>query len=417
MTRTGRLVPQLAAVFPHMRTFGPRMSSRFPSVASASHGSKRRIRRPILRALRAWPAYRALSRLPRNDVVGCEEYVSGGPGSDTFQRVFPGARAAVRPPSQDPGDGGRVLPEVAELEFPEASVARLAGCRLYSRGVAVVGADERLLAEGSVHIGGTPSDHAIMGRFWLPAAIHLPGTTVLLSAPAGATYYHWMYDVLPRIALLRAARFDWKEADRIVVSSFRSPFQRETLEILGVPVDKVVEGDSLRHASCERLVLPSYPGTSGFPPLWACRFLRESFLGAAEGTGDRRRRIYVSRARSRGRGVANETEVRAAAEKAGCETVFPEEMSVRGQAELFAASRAVVAPHGSGLANLVFCAPGTFVLELFPPGFHASHYWVLSRQAGLAHRALVGSGTTLSEPNGNFRVDPGLLTAALATLG
>jgi capsular polysaccharide biosynthesis protein len=243
--------------------------------------------------------------------------------------------------------------------------------------------------------------------------VRLHGTTVSLSAPAGATYYHWMLDVLPRIALLRSVGFDWREADRIVVASFRRPFQRETFERLGVPLDKVVEAGSFRHAVCERLVLPSYPGISGFPPSWACRFLRESFLNE---TPEPARRLYVSRARSRGRGIANEEQVRAAAEAAGFETVFPEEMPVRAQASLFAAARAVVAPHGSGLTNLVFCQPGTSVLELFPPGFRASHYWVLSRQAGLVHRALMGGRGPGTGPVADFRVDPAAFEAALATL-
>lgn len=36
------------------------------------------------------------------------------------------------------------------------------------------------------------------------------------------------------------------------------------------------------------------------------------------------------------------------------------------QAALFAAAAVVVAPHGSGLANVLFCSPGAVIIELLP---------------------------------------------------
>ena len=43
-------------------------------------------------------------------------------------------------------------------------------------------------------------------------------------------------------------------------------------------------------------------------------------------------------------------------------------MSVSEQAQLFANAEAVVGVHGAALTNLVFAAPGTRVVEIFPPG-------------------------------------------------
>jgi capsular polysaccharide biosynthesis protein len=53
-------------------------------------------------------------------------------------------------------------------------------------------------------------------------------------------------------------------------------------------------------------------------------------------------------------------------------------MPVPQQATLFASAATVVAPHGAGLANLVFCAPGTRVVELITPAWVRATYWQLA---------------------------------------
>ena len=44
-------------------------------------------------------------------------------------------------------------------------------------------------------------------------------------------------------------------------------------------------------------------------------------------------------------------------------------MSVAEQVELFVYADVVVAPHGAGLTNLLFCREGTRIVEIFPPTY------------------------------------------------
>ena len=54
------------------------------------------------------------------------------------------------------------------------------------------------------------------------------------------------------------------------------------------------------------------------------------------------------------------------------------------QADLFARASVVAGPHGAGLSNLVYYAPGTKVIEFF--GEHmAPCYWAISALAGLEY--------------------------------
>ncbi len=384
------------------------MLSRFPRLRAVARNLKRRVRSPILRRLRSSSWYRRISRLPRNEIVSCRDYARehAHDGWTSYHEVHSAGRAPIPPEPDAAGSASPLFADIRVPEFPVTFAARLSHCRLYGRGIAVIGADGRVIAEGSAHIGGGPEDHAVMGRAWLPRPEHLAGTTAVLAAPAGNTYYHWLFDVLPRIALLEAAGIDLDALDRFAVNSFDRGYQRETLARFRIDASRIVETDRLRHLVCERLVLPSYPGTSGFPPRWACEFLRRSFL--EEPAGPQRpgpERLYVSRQGASRRRIANHDALESLLMRSGFETVHPERHTVTEQARWFRSARVVVAPHGSGLANLVFCDPGTRVIELFPPDMTGqSHYFVLSRQMGIRYRSLIGLGDRKRRSLGDFEV-------------
>jgi capsular polysaccharide biosynthesis protein len=50
----------------------------------------------------------------------------------------------------------------------------------------------------------------------------------------------------------------------------------------------------------------------------------------------------------------------------------------------------VLAPHGAGLSNIVFCQPGTKVIELFAPTYIPPCYRIISNICGLEHYYLIG---------------------------
>ena len=86
-------------------------------------------------------------------------------------------------------------------------------------------------------------------------------------------------------------------------------------------------------------------------------------------------------------------------EKFGFETICAEDYTVREQAEMFAQASHVIAPHGAGLGNIVFCGPDTRVLELFS-AFLTEEYWSIANQMQLQYYAFECMGdaqTYLSE--------------------
>jgi capsular polysaccharide biosynthesis protein len=65
----------------------------------------------------------------------------------------------------------------------------------------------------------------------------------------------------------------------------------------------------------------------------------------------------------------------------GFQRVVLEECSPPEQIQLFQESEIVVAPHGAGLANLLFSTDAT-VLELHPSHNVAPHYYLLCKRLG-----------------------------------
>jgi capsular polysaccharide biosynthesis protein len=67
-----------------------------------------------------------------------------------------------------------------------------------------------------------------------------------------------------------------------------------------------------------------------------------------------------------------------------------ESMSVIEQAALFSQAEIIIAPHGSGLTNLIFCQPNTKVIELFSPNYVYHCYWWISNLVELDYYYYIG---------------------------
>ena len=389
---------------------------------AALRGGYRSLRKPVVRALRALPWYRHLARLPRNATVTPREAAAATAASSSTTTTTGGRFVVVHPPVDVPLQiGDRELAParfaaVTHFASPETFVAELRDARLYGRAVAVIAADGRVVTDVTVHLKGKLEDHNVMGRLRLPALERLPGTTAVLSAPGGNTYFHWLFDVLPRLELLRLAGHDLAAVDRFAVNSTRHGFQRETLARLGVGEGRLLESDRARHVECERMLLPSFPGTSDYMPRWVCDYLVRAFLDPP--TADAAptpAHLYVSRQNGKKRRIHAAAEVEALLERLGFATIHPERHTVGEQARLFHGARVVVGLHGSAFANLVFCRPGTALVELFEP--HPTRttnaYWVLTRQTGVRYYGLVAPRAETASAEQDLVVDTHALEAML----
>jgi Glycosyltransferase 61 len=281
---------------------------------------------------------------------------------------------------------------------PSTFVARIPEGRVLGDGF-IITPDNRLLDDISIDFSEPLEAKLARVRrdwAWRPVT-DVEGTVAVLSTMGGMLYYHWLFQLLPRFELIRRSGIDLNSIDYFLVNSTKAPFQRESLEVLGIDRRKILESSAVPHLRASALVVPSVPLWGGCFAPWMREFLRSSFLpeiGIEVKVA--RPRLYISRGSAGYRRVLNEADVLQLLHRYGFEQAKFEQMSVRQQAAVMASCEVVVAPHGGGLSNLIFCQPATKVIEIFSPELVATYFWKVSAQLGLDYYYLLGKGSPLS---------------------
>ncbi len=315
-----------------------------------------------------------------------------------FQPIQIGQNAYQCSFEQDP-PVNTPLPFVTTIPEGRAWIVPQTNSWMICKAIAIITPDNCLLGDLSRYypwsLPGCSNPHKINHTIFKEDRIapvkKISGKVAILSGLAGHVYYHWLFDILPRIELIRLSGIQLEDIDCFVVNNIEKPFQKETLKLLGIPDSKIVCSDRISHIQGEQLIVPSFPGHLDWIPWGTIKFIRDNFLSLINSQKYQSpQKIYISRGKARARHIINEIEVTSLLSKYGFKTVFLEEMSVKEQIVLFANAKFIVAPHGSGLSNLVFCTPDTTIVELFSPHYLRTDYWILSQQLQLKHYYSVG---------------------------
>lgn len=279
-----------------------------------------------------------------------------------YERVEPNAATEPPPAIHDPAEWVRwttgMPPHLVELDLQSCHIVTVPQGRVDCSGN--VFSEDGCLVTGASHPARRNT-----GSYYLPSHV-FPRTYTsdcVVAATSGVqdNYFHWMVDVLPRVHMARGT------GGRIYIKT-TAPFQRETLSLLGIGVDRIIPAENYPMAAASRLIVPFHEVKRSAFPQWVCDFLRKSILPRipAAHPADGGRRIYITRRGARIRRVVNEAELLGLLEPLGFQRVELDGRSVVEQAGLFHRAEAIIAPHGAALANLVFCCPGTKVVEIQP---------------------------------------------------
>jgi capsular polysaccharide biosynthesis protein len=249
---------------------------------------------------------------------------------------------------------------------------------------ALISPDHKLLWDVSVEWAKMPPEHSIFQEQKMPPLIRTDKTVALLNHPASKNYYHWLLEAIARIHLLQKVKI---KIDKYIVNHRSLPFQIKTLAACGIPAEKIIQPHDRFHLQAHKLIVPSYVN---LPNSWSCKYVRNLLLPHMAFHNEvGYERIYIRRKASRR--VVNEHEIIGLLEKYGFKVVELESLPLDRQIRLFYSATIIVAPHGAGLANLVFCQPNTRVIELFTPSFMEPHYWLISRLMRLNYHMIVGN--------------------------
>jgi capsular polysaccharide biosynthesis protein len=295
----------------------------------------------------------------------------------------------------------RTLSMDQDYVCPQTFVACVPRGRVLADGI-IITPDDQLLDDVSVTFRSSADTLANIRRYWSAQQIRdVDGTVAVLATYGGSLYYHWLFQLLPRFELIRRAGHNVEDIDHFLVSTPKAQFQRESLEALAIDNNKIIDSSTAPYLRARKLIVPSVPLSGGCFAPWMCEFLRSTFLSGYDRQGKSSgRRLYILRGNASYRRVLNEAEVVQHLGRLGFEAMLFETLTVRQQAATMASCDVVVAPHGGGLSNLVFCSPGTKIIEIFSAELVAAYYWKLSNQLGLDYYYMLGKAPAAAlEPN------------------
>ncbi|WP_074937268.1 glycosyltransferase family 61 protein [Pontibacter akesuensis] len=234
-------------------------------------------------------------------------------------------------------------------------------------------------------------------RFFKPP-VKIEGTVFsLLTGGAGINNIgHWFIDVLPRLHLLRESGL-YDKVDWFYLPSTRYSYQTETLELLGIPEEKIITGDMYPHITADNVVASTAPrGNHTLVPKWLCNYIQDSFMPyAAEETAAAvtdTPYLYISRSDSKIRNVLNEQELLEALEPYGFKTVISSQLSIKQKIQLFSKAKVVVGATGAGLISMFFCKPGTKMIEIFNEGFVIEPFYDIASKIELDYQYIICKG-------------------------
>lgn len=319
-----------------------------------------------------------------------------------YINIYPENTIDLKPPHTPDRDIHFSFRFTGKIQLPASFVAIIPNGRYWCNKTEAITAtitdDNKILADISPefpilspgHPDKHPSKHSIFNLGKLPPIHTINSNVAVLSGLFNNGYFHWLFDILPRIELLRHSGIDINEIDYFFLPD-RLQFQQETLNILGIPKHKIISPDNYPHIQATQLIVPSFPGSVAWMPKWVCDFLKNTFLNQQNVLkSEKIERLYISRKYTANRRIINEDEIIKILDKFGFKTVVLESMSVIDQAALMANAKVIISPHGGGLSNLVFCSPGTKVIEIFSPKYVYPCYWLVSNLVELEYYYLIG---------------------------
>ena len=208
---------------------------------------------------------------------------------------------------------------------------------------------------------------------------NLNGSVLSLLTGGGGNnnYWHWLFDVLPRFGLC-SRTINLNEIDYFLLPSLLKKFQRETLDCLNIPKHKRISSEKFRHIKAKELIMTDHPlVTSGNAtkdnlniPNWIILWLKDNFLNPDIIINKKiKNKIYIDRGDTISnhlpqRLISNEDEIKKYLLKNNFIFVKLHEAKFREQINLFHNAECIVGLHGAGFVNVVFCKPGTKIIEL-----------------------------------------------------
>lgn len=225
-----------------------------------------------------------------------------------------------------------------------------------------------------------------------PKELKIFKEALIIHASFKDIYYHWIYDILPQLKTLES-----KSNVKIIMTPFDLNFQMESLQLF-CSINNLYDEKSFYQI--EKLYLPFQTTRFLMPYNFVFEFLTANLIKSQRKAI--KNKIYITRNKKYKRSVLNEKELIRVLQSKGFLIYNLECISFSKQVEIFNNAEVIISAHGSGLTNIVFCDPGTTILEIYGPGCGERCFARISNRVMLKYSALEISDISYRSPIHRF---------------
>jgi len=213
----------------------------------------------------------------------------------------------------------------------------------------------------------------------------IEGRSLCLTGPWSDNYYHWLLQYLP-ILRITGESVSMDEIDNVLVKGPIKPFQAESLSLLGISSQKIIGISPGRTYLAEELIVTTIPCANRTYTQWVIDFLRQLRKPHTDPSSP----VFFDRRFPASRRMVNAEEVYSVLESYGIQCVDCSSFSFSDQVRLASSANLLLGIHGASLANAVFSAPGTTLLELTPRNYSPPYFSGLAKACQLNYDQVMG---------------------------
>ncbi len=230
-------------------------------------------------------------------------------------------------------------------------------------------------------------------------------------------YFDFLFVVLTKFCLIeKVLGADALSTAKLCYPLLHTRFESEYLNKLGVGRDALVDTKTETRITADCVILSNNQSCLGRVSPTNLSLLRQRFMPPESVTPHRKLLLL----RKYTRRLINQAEVIDLVRQYGFEIIPDTYRTVNEQIQLFRQATVVMAPHGAALANLVWCSPGTQVIEFLNGDYSPPFFCYLCRLLNLQYDCLVdytkGHISHVMHKTDNVRVDVKLLKRKLNQL-
>jgi hypothetical protein len=168
----------------------------------------------------------------------------------------------------------------------------------------------------------------------------------------------------------------------IVYPLFNAPYEAEYLELLGFEPENLIDSTKYK-ITAQRLITGN--SAHWHPNLADLLSLKKNIQKQFNPSKNEYNRIYISRKGRRC--ITNEDELIALLKKFNFVIIEDKKRTVREQMTIYRNAEFIIGPHGASFSNIIWCEPGTHLMELFSPNYAPDFFLYLAKMMDMEYSA------------------------------